>query len=802
MEEQEQLLGSSLSVGECFGDYEILDKLQEGCTDCNTYRATHRPTGDQVAIKIFLLFREKSRTLFETEVKSFQRVQGFPAILPLRDYGEKDGTYFVVTDFIKGGCLRDLLDQYPDGMDVQDVLRLFTPIADAIDYCHAMDLVHRDLKPANILLSKPREGFTPYITDFGIARIMDESRSYRTSTYSGTLPYSAPETFDHEATKTSAVDIYSLGVILYEALEGAVPFRDRDPLRMIELHKNAPVPYPYKIEEKTNPRVVEVLFRALAKNPEYRPKSAGRLMEDLRQAADTVWQDHFQIGYGKRIKDYVIENSLGVGRLSQTFLARDTTNQQQVVVKLFSTGNTREDAINSFQDEIKAFTNIRETKGVLQLLDSGEKSGMFYLVTKYMEEGSLRRYLDQFPQGMLIKDALRLFTCIAEAIDSIHQQGIVHRDLKPENIVLAKIGGELEPYLTDFGIARVLAGTQSFYTQNVTGTFRYMAPEAWDPGMKKTPSIDIYAFGVMLYEALEGEPPFDAEYPAIINQHVNGDIPLPERVSREYGQKAAAAVTRALAKKAEDRPKSALEIIRELEASIPGIEFLGERIGAYRITRFLRENWAGQTFEARDDHNGRRIAIRITPYAGPAGRPVTNKNRIYAISGVALLALLIGLFWFANRHPLPALLNTATPSLTATQASYLPLTAPGATTDTPTATPAATATVTPTLTPSQTITLSAAPTTATATPTQTQKVPAVTGTSTSRPKSSGSSATQANPKPPATSQPPAATSQPAAPTSQPPAATSQPPANTPPPNPSAPTATKHIGKPPTNTPKP
>ena len=163
-------------------------------------------------------------------------------------------------------------------------------------------------------------------------------------------------------------------------------------------------------------------------------------------------------------------------------------------------------------------------------------------------------------------------------------------------------------------IARVLAGTQSFYTQNVTGTFRYMAPETWDPAMKKTPAVDIYAFGVMLYEALEGRPPFNAEYPAIINQHVNGEIPVPERILREYGQNAAAAVTRALAKNAADRPKSALDMVRELHDSIPGIEFLGERIGTYQITRFLgadRGSGCGLRFfwQQAADHESHPLAV-------------------------------------------------------------------------------------------------------------------------------------------------------------------------------------------------
>ena len=447
------------------------------------------------------------------------------------------------------------------------------------------------------------------------------SRAYETGSFSGTLPYSAPETFDDQTTKTYAIDIYSLGVILYEALEGQVPFRDSDPMRVIELHKNAPVPYPQKIAHKSNPDVVLALLRALAKNPIDRPNSAGKLIEELRRAATPAIKNNFWIGPGKQIGNYVIESSLGVGRLSQTFLARQNITDELVVVKLFSTGSTHADAIQSFKDEITALKSLRKPKGVLPLLDNGESGGMYYLVTKYMAEGSLRWYLDQrstdTPIGFTIKEVINLFSQIAEAVDAIHQQGIIHRDLKPENIVLNRQDGMLKTYLTDFGIARVLAGTQSFYTQNVTGTFRYMAPEAWDPWVKKNAAVDIYAFGVMLYEFLEGHPPFTAEYPAIIQQHVLGEIPQPECTLKEYGPQAANVVLSALAKKAADRPKSAVAIIEDLRRSIPGIELIGERIASYRIVSFLGASAVGQTFKARDEQTGDWVAIKIMPYVSP-----------------------------------------------------------------------------------------------------------------------------------------------------------------------------------------
>jgi serine/threonine protein kinase len=617
VDEQWKLGTIFLSSGQVFGDYQIFEKLDEGCNDCYSFRAIHRPTGDEVALKVFHFSRPKARNLFETEVQSLQKIQGYSGIHPLRDFGEQAETYYIATNYLPEGCLRKLLPKYPDGMEVQEVLQLFSPIADAIDYCHSMGIVHRDLKPANILLDRTGQSLKLLLTDFGVARILDESRAYHTASFSGTLPYAAPETFDDEADKTCAIDIYSLGVILYEVLEGKTPFQDPNPIRLIDLHKNAPVPYPQNILRKSNPEFVQALLRAMAKNPIDRPRSAGRLLEDLRRTYSMAIDTQFWMGFGKQINDYTIERSMGVGRLSQTFLARNINTGQLVVVKLFSTGSTQPDAIRSFKDEITALKALVSPKGVLPLLDNGERNGMYYLVTQFMEDGSLRQYLETHPEGLEIKEVISLFSCIAHAIDSIHAQGIIHRDLKPENIVLGRKDGSLDPYLTDFGIARVLAGTQSFYTQNVTGTFRYMSPEAWDPGMKKTAAVDIYAFGIMLYEALEGKVPFNAEYPAIINQHVQGEIPQPERTLREYGPLAAKVVLRALAKKAGERPATAVEIMDELQRNIPGLEWLGERFGEYRLVSFLGASTVGQTFKAKDERTGDWVAIKIMPYTTP-----------------------------------------------------------------------------------------------------------------------------------------------------------------------------------------
>jgi serine/threonine protein kinase len=123
-------------------------------------------------------------------------------------------------DYIQGQTLEDILAER-GALPEDEVIRLFTPIAQALDYAHAQRVVHRDIKPSNILI---REDGAPFITDFGIAREMKDTMTRVTGrSTSGTLPYMSPEQLRGDA-PTTQQDIYSLAATMYEALAGHPPF--------------------------------------------------------------------------------------------------------------------------------------------------------------------------------------------------------------------------------------------------------------------------------------------------------------------------------------------------------------------------------------------------------------------------------------------------------------------------------------------------------------------------------------------------------------------------------------------------
>lgn len=607
-----------LSPGDRFGNYRILEHLCEGGNECTTYRAVHMPSGATVALKIFHLESAYARQLFDNEVQAFHKIESFPSILPLYDYDDVGGVFYVATRFIEGGSLFALLRERGNILDIDEALQIFSSVADAVDYYHAASIIHRDLKPANILLSKTEQGYDAFVTDFGIARILDETRKYKTSHYWGTQAYSAPEVWDPDAEKTYAIDIYALGVMLYEALEGHVPFKESNVHILRELHQQTPPPYPTRIEERYGPEIVRAILKALSKNPKERQHSARELIEYLQKSYSTNEENQMLDRVRNRLGNYTVGQILGQSPVSITFRGQHNKTGEHVVVKVFPTGSLRGRAQEAFKDEVQALKNLPSHPAVLPLRDSAERTGTFYLVTDYLDGGNLRAVLDKHREGMEIKEVVRIFTRIAEAIDFIHKHGVIHRDIKPENIVLDENANGMQPFLTDFGLAKVLSGTQSFYTESITGTFRYMAPEAWDPKAKKNAAMDIYAFGVMLYEALEGRVPFSADYPAIITEHLSGEPPQPKRVLRDFGPQTADVLRSALVKNPELRPKTAFEIIEALKRSIPRYEMIGKHLGPYRVLKFLGGGAVGSTFKAVDERTNAVVALKLLPHTSDA----------------------------------------------------------------------------------------------------------------------------------------------------------------------------------------
>jgi streptogramin lyase/predicted Ser/Thr protein kinase len=252
-----------ISIGSELAGYRIDSLIARGGMGV-VYRATHLALQRPVALKVIareLADREGFRERFLGESRLAARLD-HPAVVPVYDSREVDGELIVAMRFVAGGDLRKLLDR-EGALEPRRALALLGQVAEALDAAHAAGIVHRDVKPHNVLV----EGERAYLTDFGLAKALDESGVQPSgASVVGTAEYMSPEQWRGGAVGPAA-DIYSLGCVLYEALTGIPPFA--------------------RGEAETEPEIPagleEVIERAVAKDPGDRYPDAGTLIAAARE---------------------------------------------------------------------------------------------------------------------------------------------------------------------------------------------------------------------------------------------------------------------------------------------------------------------------------------------------------------------------------------------------------------------------------------------------------------------------------------------------------------------------------------
>jgi serine/threonine-protein kinase len=224
-------------------------------------------------------------------------------------------------------------------------------------------------------------------------------------------------------------------------------------------------------------------------------------LSGVHPATDALAQGPRQFG------PYELLAELGRGGMGVVYQARHVSLGRTVAIKMVLASHlASEQQRRRFEVEGRAAASLRHAN-IVRLLDSGQVEGQPYLAMDYISGSTLARRLQR---GPLERDeAVRLVAAVARAVDYLHRQGIVHRDIKPSNILLDEAG---EPYLTDFGLARLLETDSELTGTGVAaGTPSYMAPEQAAGNRENiTPLCDVYSLGAVLYELLAGRPPFQA----------------------------------------------------------------------------------------------------------------------------------------------------------------------------------------------------------------------------------------------------------------------------------------------------
>jgi tetratricopeptide (TPR) repeat protein/tRNA A-37 threonylcarbamoyl transferase component Bud32 len=260
--------------------YHILDELGRGGMGV-VYKARQTKLGRMVALKMVLSGAHADSLRlqrFRTEAEAIARLQ-HPNIVQIHEVGEERGLPFFSLEYCAGGSLAKRLRGTP--MPPDAAAALIETLARAMHVAHEKGIIHRDLKPANVLLT---EDGTPKITDFGLARKLDEVSETVTGEVMGTPSYMPPEQAAGKIKELGpACDIYALGAILYECLTGRPPFRAATPLETVQqVIDDEPVP-PTQLQRHTPRDLETICLKCLQKDRRRRYPTAQHLADDLRR---------------------------------------------------------------------------------------------------------------------------------------------------------------------------------------------------------------------------------------------------------------------------------------------------------------------------------------------------------------------------------------------------------------------------------------------------------------------------------------------------------------------------------------
>ena len=264
--------------------YEIEDLLGAGGMS-SVFRADDPNLRRAVAIKLIhphLSSDPQFVSRFEEEAVSVAQLR-HPNIIQVHDFAHDGDTYYMVLEFVPGETLEERMKRLNAGkrrLSTKDAVNIIASICDALEYAHKRGMVHRDIKPANIMLNLQGQSI---LMDFGIAKIVGGKQHTATGAVVGTALYMAPEIIRGEVAD-HRVDIYSLGVTLFETLTGKRPFEAASAMTTLMMHINDPVPDINEINPDVPASIVAIVVKAMSKDKNDRYQSAAEFATALRSA--------------------------------------------------------------------------------------------------------------------------------------------------------------------------------------------------------------------------------------------------------------------------------------------------------------------------------------------------------------------------------------------------------------------------------------------------------------------------------------------------------------------------------------
>jgi tRNA A-37 threonylcarbamoyl transferase component Bud32 len=342
---------------------------------------------------------------------------------------------------------------------------------------------------------------------------------------------------------------------------------------------------------------------------------------------------------------YTILKPLGGGGMAKVFLAHDEVLGRDVALKVLREQYAEdEEFIERFRREARNAASLSHPN-IVSVYDQGrsEEGGAYYMAMEYVPGGTLKERISRV--GALEPNAAaEVALQIADALQAAHEKGVIHRDIKPQNVLITRNG---DVKVTDFGIARAASSTTRMTdTGHVLGTAGYMSPEQ-AKGEPVGPQSDLYSLGVVLYEMLTGNLPYEAESAlAQAIKHLNEPAPSPKEANPEVSEALDALTMKLLAKNPEERYPNARTLAEDLARALSGLPLAVEPGKTEAMTARLRPG----------KEPTRRTAARM-PTAASVRAP--RRGRLFSVLAALLFAALLlgGLAWVSQNLDVLGLLQ-------------------------------------------------------------------------------------------------------------------------------------------------
>jgi tRNA A-37 threonylcarbamoyl transferase component Bud32 len=377
---------------------------------------------------------------------------------------------------------------------------------------------------------------------------------------------------------------------------------------------------------------------------------------------------------------YEIKAEIGRGGMATVYHAYDPRFEREVAIKVLPREMLHDVQFRTrFEREAKIIAML-EHPAIVPVYDFGEEDGQPYFVMRYMTGGSLSDRMKNVP--MSIQEAARILTHIAPALDDAHNKGIVHRDLKPGNILFDQFN---EPYISDFGIAKLTEAQTNVTGSAIVGTPAYMSPEQAQ-GEPIDGRSDIYGLGVILFELLTGQQPYHGDTPmSVVVKQITDPVPHILDVKPDLPPDIEIIIEKAMAKDRNERFQNVKSLADALTAVASGKSLSLETSDATMVTSPKTVAAAKRPIQPLP---GTVIAQRKQPPAGSeqvqaAGAPARKTVLWIGLAAVILvlcIVVVVGVLIFKDKIPfLAAPIPTQTQNLTMAS-TLLPVSVPSATT--------------------------------------------------------------------------------------------------------------------------